>query len=259
MASCTWSQSRTYEVYNFTDPDIDYEDNKNGTADITIYVYAQRIDAWQPFYGRSLTLDSYSGVTKVSFTPYDVPFDKNDPNSETMQDNEIECVGVLVVTGTPNSSGKISCTIKMTGTGLSYSSGKHSSTITISAFSGISVTNKYTITYNANGGSGTAPSSHSVTPGNSITLRDNTFTRSGYVFIGWGTSTTSTSVRQPGTSYTPDKTRTFYAIWKQGGIKIYTSDGWKDAIPYVYTSSGWKKAIPYVYKSSTDGWKASVL
>lgn len=120
---------------------------------------------------------------------------------------------------------------------------------------------KYTITYNANGGSGTAPSSHSVIPGNSITLRNNTFTRAGYVFIGWGTSTTSTSVLQPGTSYKPDKTRTLYAIWKQGGIKIYTSDGWKNAIPYIYTgsTSGWKKAIPYVYKNSTDGWKSSVL
>lgn len=119
----------------------------------------------------------------------------------------------------------------------------------------------YTLTYDANGGSGTAPSSHSVTPGNSITLRNNTFTRSGYIFIGWGTSKTSTSVKKPGTSYTPDKTRTLYAIWKQGGIKIYTSNGWKNAIPYIYTGStnGWKKAIPYTYTGSTGGWKASVL
>ena len=38
--------------------------------------------------------------------------------------------------------------------------------------------------------------------------------KDGYVFIGWGTSKTSTSVKKPGTSYTPDKTRTLYAIWK---------------------------------------------
>lgn len=38
-----------------------------------------------------------------------------------------------------------------------------------------------------------------------------------------------------------------------GGVRIYTSSGWKTAIPYVYTSSGWKVAQPYVYTSS--GWK----
>ena len=49
-------------------------------------------------------------------------------------------------------------------------------------------------------------------------------------------------------SFTPTPTK---------GVKIYTSDGWKNAIPYIYTSDGWKKAIPYVYKNSTDGWKTS--
>lgn len=38
-----------------------------------------------------------------------------------------------------------------------------------------------------------------------------------------------------------------------GGVRIYTSSGWKTAIPYIYTSSGWKVAQPYVYTSS--GWK----
>lgn len=34
---------------------------------------------------------------------------------------------------------------------------------------------------------------------------------------------------------------------------IYTSSGWKIAIPYIY-SDGWKQAIPYVY---SEGWKQS--
>lgn len=38
-----------------------------------------------------------------------------------------------------------------------------------------------------------------------------------------------------------------------GSVRIYTSSGWKNAVPYVYTSSGWKVAQPYVYTSS--GWK----
>ena len=51
----------------------------------------------------------------------------------------------------------------------------------------------------------------------------------------------------------------YEASWTEGAglIKIYTSSGWKNAIPYIYTGStnGWKMALPYVYKNSTDGWK----
>ena len=38
-----------------------------------------------------------------------------------------------------------------------------------------------------------------------------------------------------------------------GAVRIYTSSGWKTAIPYVY-NGGWKQAIPYVYNG---GWKIS--
>jgi hypothetical protein len=34
---------------------------------------------------------------------------------------------------------------------------------------------------------------------------------------------------------------------------IYTSNGWKKAIPYVYDGNGWKKAIPYIYNGKQ--WK----
>ena len=45
---------------------------------------------------------------------------------------------------------------------------------------------QYTITYNANGGSGTM-ASHKVTPGSSVKIKDNEFTRTGYTFAGWTT------------------------------------------------------------------------
>ena len=44
----------------------------------------------------------------------------------------------------------------------------------------------YTISYNANGGSGTMPS-HTVSYGSSIKIKDNEFTRAGYDFAGWTT------------------------------------------------------------------------
>lgn len=45
---------------------------------------------------------------------------------------------------------------------------------------------------------------------------------------------------------------TFTTSSDAGMVRIYTSSGWKQAIPYVYTSGGWKQAIPYVY---SGGWK----
>ena len=44
----------------------------------------------------------------------------------------------------------------------------------------------YTISYNANGGSGTMDS-HTVSYGNTVKIKDNTFTKTNYKFIGWTT------------------------------------------------------------------------
>lgn len=41
--------------------------------------------------------------------------------------------------------------------------------------------------------------------------------------------------------------------YNEGVVKIYTSSGWVNAIPYIY-SSGWKQCIPYCY---SGGWKIS--
>lgn len=72
----------------------------------------------------------------------------------------------------------------------------------------------YTISYNANGGSG-APSSQTKYYGKTLTLSSTTPTRTGYTFQGWGTSSTDTSVNyKAGGSYTANAGDTLYAIWK---------------------------------------------
>ena len=77
----------------------------------------------------------------------------------------------------------------------------------------------YTVSYNANGGTG-APASQTKTYGVTLTLSSTTPTRSGYDFVGWGTSSTSTSASyQPGGSYTraplkiPPVLAIFHKIW----------------------------------------------
>jgi hypothetical protein len=80
----------------------------------------------------------------------------------------------------------------------------------------------YTITFNANDGSANpATTTQTFTVSSSassasVTLNENTFTRSGYKFLGWATSASSTSA-----TYTDKQTvslssysRTLYAVWE---------------------------------------------
>lgn len=71
----------------------------------------------------------------------------------------------------------------------------------------------YTVSYNANGGSG-APSSQTKTKDIALTLSGTKPTRSGYTFIGWATSSSATSASyRPGGSYTANASVTLYAVW----------------------------------------------
>ena len=71
--------------------------------------------------------------------------------------------------------------------------------------------NTYTVTYNANGGTGDAMSN---TVGHYVTLSANTYTKSGYIFAGWNTLSTGL-----GESYSEGEeieltaNMTLYAIW----------------------------------------------
>jgi len=72
-----------------------------------------------------------------------------------------------------------------------------------------------TITYNLNGGTGTAPSPKTCSAGASCSLNDgNTtdFKRNGYVLVGWSTSSTATSGVFEITA--PQQNTTYYAVWK---------------------------------------------
>ena len=74
--------------------------------------------------------------------------------------------------------------------------------------------NTYTITYNANGGTG-VPSSQTKTYGKSLTLSSTKPTRTGYTFLGWATSSSATKATYTaGGKYTANSDATLYAVWK---------------------------------------------
>lgn len=71
----------------------------------------------------------------------------------------------------------------------------------------------YTVSYNANGGSG-APSSQTKYQGQALTISSTIPTRDGYEFAGWATSANATGVTySAGGSYTTDASATLYAVW----------------------------------------------
>ncbi|MBQ7874945.1 MAG: leucine-rich repeat protein, partial [Oscillospiraceae bacterium] len=77
------------------------------------------------------------------------------------------------------------------------------------------VVETYTVTYNANGGSGT-PASQTKTEGEPLTLSKVVPVREGYIFLGWATSASATTAKyQPGDTYTADADITLYAVWQE--------------------------------------------
>jgi uncharacterized protein (TIGR02145 family)/uncharacterized repeat protein (TIGR02543 family) len=71
----------------------------------------------------------------------------------------------------------------------------------------------YTITYDANGGSGTM-SSQTITANTSDTLSQNSFTRDGYAFSGWSTTADGSVAYADGVSYSIAESNVIlYAQW----------------------------------------------
>lgn len=71
----------------------------------------------------------------------------------------------------------------------------------------------YTVSYNANGGSG-APSNQTKTYGVNLTLSSTRPTRANYNFKGWATSASGSVAYQPGGTYSSNAAVTLYAVWE---------------------------------------------
>ena len=83
----------------------------------------------------------------------------------------------------------------------------------------------YTLTYNANGGSG-APSKQTKSYGYDITLSSTIPTKSGYEFLGWSTSNTATTATYTaGSKFSSNEDTTLYAVWRKLYTITYNANG----------------------------------
>ena len=96
---------------------------------------------------------------------------------------------------------------------------------TITSSSGISYkySTSYTLSYNANGGSGAPGSQNKPTSSpNWYAISDIKPTREGYTFLGWAESNSATSAEYVnGEFITLEKDQTLYAVWRKNTLKVY--------------------------------------
>ncbi|NCB99962.1 MAG: hypothetical protein EOM34_04665 [Clostridia bacterium] len=78
--------------------------------------------------------------------------------------------------------------------------------------------NRYTISFNANGGTG-APAAQTKLGGTNLTLSSTKPTRSGYTFVGWTDSPNGQKKWDAGGIYMANASATLYAIWQ---VNSYT-------------------------------------
>lgn len=138
--------------------------------------------------------------------------------------------GTLTVTKTKaeqNISFKISFPMNLTWSGV------YKGTVTAEGSISVSAKTSYTITYNANGGSG-VPSNQTKWHGEDLKLSSTTPTRTGYSFVGWHYDD---SVADAGNYYYlaggtcgKNENLTLYAVWKANTYKVtYNANGGSNA------------------------------
>lgn len=94
----------------------------------------------------------------------------------------------------------------------------------------------YTVSYNANGGTG-APGAQTKYYGKNITLSATKPTRTGYTFQGWATSASGAVAYQPGATYSANAGITLYAKWTAITYAVYYNGDGGTNIPSTQTKT----------------------
>ena len=113
----------------------------------------------------------------------------------------------------------------------------------------------YTITFDANGGTGTMNPINGICPGDNQTLPANTFTRTGYTFDGWATSANGNKAyNDKATISNINSNITLYARWKANTYTItsnLTNCSSSPAIPTSYTYTGSAANLSYTITAAS--------
>ncbi len=218
------NQTKTYGV------NITLSGTKPTRSGYTFLGWATTANATSATYQPNGTYSSNANVTlyavwKKNVTYYTVSYNANGGTGTPSSQTKTENVN-LVLSGTkPTRTGYtfVGWATTVNATSATYQpNGTYSSNADVTLYA---VWEKnvvyYTVSYNANGGSG-VPSSQTKTENVNLVLSGTKPTRSGYTFLGWATmANATTATYQPNGTYSSNADVTLYAVW-QKKVAYYT-------------------------------------
>lgn len=190
-----------------------YSISGNGSATKTITVTFKNFNTDN---GDSASKNVTFNVTVPAWTSYTVKYNANGgtgaPSSQTKWKDQTLKLSTTKPTRTGYSF--LGWSTSSSATTATYVAGGNYTANSAATLYAVWKANTYTVTFNANGGTG-APSSQTKTYGVALTLSSTKPTRANYTFKGWGTSASATTVSYAaGASYTSNAAITLYAIWE---------------------------------------------
>lgn len=194
----------------------------SGTIDVARGTSTRNISVSASFYFDVSWNGSYSGTRSASGSigierkpSYMVSFNANGGSGAPGNQTKWHDTAITLSSTRPTRTGYIfQGWATSSGGGVAYQPGaQYNSNANITLYA-VWKAQTYTISYNANGGSG-APGNQTKTYGQTLTLSSTRPSRANYNFLGWATSSgASTAAYQPGGSYTNNGNATLYAVWQ---------------------------------------------
>ncbi len=155
---------------------------------------------------------SYSGTLNISGSIYTGTCETVAGGSTT-----VTCVNPPLKTF---NKGETATTATIQGSVKSSSGSWTGESVTVSVAVPIPAISPVTITFDANGGSGTVPTAITTYPKVAKTIPSNSLTRTGYAFDSWNTASDgSGTAYATGSTITPTNDVTLYAQWKTTYVK----------------------------------------
>lgn len=221
------------------------------------------------YAGQSLTANSIQQVTsnmtvyyyQYVAVSYTVTFNANGGSGGPTSQAKASGVNLTLSSSQPTRTGYTfsSWNTSSNGSGTSYAPGSTYSADANVTLYAIWTPNTYTISFDANGGTG-APSSQTKTYGTSLTLSSAQPTRTDYSFTSWNTAANGSGTSySPGGAYLADGDATLYAQWSSGAppavltpkiwngtswtrstsVKVWNGSAWVDGQMKIWNGTSW--------------------
>ena len=171
--------------------------------------------------GDSASKNVSFSVSVPAWTSYTVSYNANGgtgaPGSQTKWKDQTLTLSSTKPTRTGHSF--LGWSTSKTATTATYSAGGKYTANSAATLYAVWKANTYTVSYNANGGTG-APSSQTKTYGVTLKLSSTVPTRDRYNFLGWSASASATTATySAGANYTANSAVTLYAVWELAYVK----------------------------------------